>query len=115
MATAFASTAVTDLPDVILSNIVVAVSDTCSCNSAALVCWKWLLLELATCTHLILCGNIRDLFILPTCFRSVSHIDLSLLPLWGHFLLSFASNLSLLAQLLRQGDWRLGDSSVGVE
>ncbi|GMP67485.1 hypothetical protein CsSME_00027457 [Camellia sinensis var. sinensis] len=93
--------AVTDLPDVILSNIIAAVSDTRSRNSAALVCRKWLLLERATRTHLTLRGNVRDLFILPTCFRSVSHLDLSLLSPWGHSLLSSAPDPSLLAQLLR--------------
>ncbi|GMP29043.1 hypothetical protein CsSME_00004321 [Camellia sinensis var. sinensis] len=102
----------TDLLDVILSNIIAAVSDTRSHTSTALVYRKWLLFQRATRTHLTLRGNVRDLFNLSTCFRSISHLDLS--P-WGHSLLSFAPNPSLLAQLLRQGDWHLGDSSVEVE
>ncbi|GMP24861.1 hypothetical protein CsSME_00001985 [Camellia sinensis var. sinensis] len=104
MAATSASTTVIDLPDVILSNIIAAVSDTCNRNSAILVCQKWLILERATCTHLTLHSNVHNLFILPTYFRSVSHLDLSPLSPWGHFLFPSAPNPSLLAQLLRQGD-----------
>ncbi|KAH0708017.1 F-box/LRR-repeat MAX2 homolog A-like isoform X2 [Solanum tuberosum] len=81
-------TIINDLPDVILSNIIAAVSDVRSRNAAALVCRKWLVLERATRTSLTLRGNIRDLFMLPTCFRSVTHLDLSLVSPWGHPLLS---------------------------
>ncbi|CAN4097037.1 unnamed protein product [Withania somnifera] len=88
MATPITPTTINDLPDVILSIIISAVSDVRSRNSAALVCHKWLVLERATRTSLTLRGNIRDLFMLPTCFRSVTHLDLSLLSPWGHPLLS---------------------------
>ncbi|XP_059659769.1 F-box/LRR-repeat MAX2 homolog A [Cornus florida] len=81
------TTTINDLPDVILSNIIAAVSDTRSRNAAALVCVKWLVLERATRTSLTLRGNVRNLFSLPNCFRSVTLLDLSLLSPWGHSLL----------------------------
>ncbi|KAM7497997.1 hypothetical protein LguiA_022411 [Lonicera macranthoides] len=82
-------TTIADLPDVILSNIIALITSVRSRNSAALVCRKWLLLERATRTALTLRGNaLRDLFMVPSCFRSVTHLDLSLLSPWGHPLLS---------------------------
>lgn len=73
-----------DLPDVILANILSLVSDVRSRNSASLVSRKWLAIERLTRTHLTLRGNVRELlFHLPTCFRSVTHLDLSLLSPWG--------------------------------
>ncbi|XP_027063324.1 F-box protein MAX2 homolog A [Coffea arabica] len=80
-------TTVNDLPDVILTNIIAAISDVRSRNAAALVCRKWLLQERSTRTSLTLRGKILDLFFLPTCFRSVTDLDLSLLSPWGHPLL----------------------------
>ncbi|CAI9757244.1 unnamed protein product [Fraxinus pennsylvanica] len=78
------------LPEAILSNIIAAVSDVRSRNSVALVCHKWRIFERATRTTLTLRGNIRDLylFMVPTCFRSITHLDLSLLSPWGHSLTS---------------------------
>ncbi|PIN22903.1 hypothetical protein CDL12_04396 [Handroanthus impetiginosus] len=93
-------TTVNDLPDVILSNIISAVSDVRSRNSAALVCRKWCHLERTTRSALTLRGNLRDLFMVPTCFPSISHLDLSFLSPWGHPLTS-ASNPALIAHLLR--------------
>nr|GMC72729.1 F-box/LRR-repeat MAX2 homolog A-like [Ipomoea batatas] len=105
---AAAATNIHDLPDVILSNVIAAISDARSRNSAALVCRKWLVLERATRTCLTLRGNVRDLIMLPTCFRSVTHLDLSLLSPWGHPLLShansgtaIATDPALIAHLLR--------------
>ncbi|XP_004243284.2 F-box/LRR-repeat MAX2 homolog A [Solanum lycopersicum] len=95
-------TAINDLPDVILSNIIAVVSDVRSRNSASLVCRKWMVLERSTRSSLTLRGNVRDLIMLPTCFRSVTHLDLSLISPWGHPLLSptaFADPF-LIAQLL---------------
>ncbi|GFS45567.1 RNI-like superfamily protein [Actinidia rufa] len=100
-----AATALSDLPDVLLSNIIAAVSDTRSRNAAALVCRKWLLLERATRSSLSLRGNVRDLVFVPTCFRSVSHLDLSLLSPWGHPLFSSAAadvDAALIAALLHR-------------
>ncbi|KAL2496797.1 F-box protein MAX2 [Forsythia ovata] len=88
------------LPDAILSNIIAAVSDVRSRNSAALVCNKWLLLERATRTTLTLRGNIRDLFMVPTRFRSITHLDLSLLSPWGHSLTSSSSSSSITDQAI---------------
>ncbi|XP_057953386.1 F-box/LRR-repeat MAX2 homolog A [Malania oleifera] len=99
------STHIHDLPDAILTNIFATISDTRSRNAAALVCRKWLLIERTTRTALALRGNERDLFMIPTCFRSVTHLDLSLLSPWGHSLLSSSSDdphPHLLAHLLRQ-------------
>ncbi|OMO65383.1 Leucine-rich repeat, cysteine-containing subtype [Corchorus olitorius] len=90
-----------DIPDVILCNIFSLVSDTRSRNAMSLVCLKWHLLERSTRISLTLRGNIRDLFLLPTCFRAVTHLDLSLLSPWGHPLLDSSPNPFLLAQLLR--------------
>ncbi|KAI3465841.1 hypothetical protein Pfo_022505 [Paulownia fortunei] len=95
------STTINDLPDVILSNIIAAVSDVRSRNSSALLCRKWYLLERNTRSALTLRGNLRDLFMVPTCFPSISHLDLSLLSPWGHPLTS-ASDPALIAHLLRQ-------------
>ncbi|KAK4714449.1 hypothetical protein R3W88_020356 [Solanum pinnatisectum] len=96
-------TTINDLPDVILSNIIAAVLDVRSRNSTSLVCRKWLVLERSTRSSLTLRGNVRDLFMLPTCFRSVTHLDLSLISPWGHPLLSptAVSDPFLIAQLLR--------------
>ncbi|KAG5597255.1 hypothetical protein H5410_038487 [Solanum commersonii] len=95
-------TTISDLPDVILSNIIAAVSDVRSRNSTSLVCRKWLVLERSTRSSLTLRGNVRDLFMLPTCFRSVTHLDLSLISPWGHPLLSptAVADPFLIAQLL---------------
>ncbi|KAA8515108.1 hypothetical protein F0562_018105 [Nyssa sinensis] len=86
-----------DLPDVILSHILSLVSDTRTRNAISLVCLKWHLLERSTRTSLTLRGNIRDLFLFPTCFRAVTHLDLSLLSPWGHPLLDYSPNPELLA------------------
>ncbi|KAK6932684.1 LOW QUALITY PROTEIN: hypothetical protein RJ641_002308 [Dillenia turbinata] len=66
----------------------------------SLVCLKWHLLEHLTRTSLTLRGNIRDLLFIPTCFRSVTDLDLSLLSPWGHPLLDFSLDPILLAHLL---------------
>ncbi|KAG8364759.1 hypothetical protein BUALT_Bualt18G0032200 [Buddleja alternifolia] len=95
-----AATTINDLPDVILSNIIGGVSDVRSRNSSALVCRKWYMLERGSRSALTLRGNLRDLFMLPTCFPSISHLDLSLLSPWGHPLTS-ASDPALIAHLLR--------------
>ncbi|KAI3515619.1 hypothetical protein L1887_14520 [Cichorium endivia] len=104
MAVSFSITTINDLPDVILSNIIAAVSDVRARNAASLVSRKWLLLDRSTRTSLTLRGNARDLYMLPSCFRSVTHLDLSLLSPWGHPLLSFtaAADPALFAHLLRQ-------------
>uniref|UniRef100_A0A5B7BW68 Putative RNI superfamily protein n=1 Tax=Davidia involucrata TaxID=16924 RepID=A0A5B7BW68_DAVIN len=73
-----------DLPDVILFKIFSSVPDMRTCNAISLVCLKWHLVERSTQTSLALRGNIRDLFLVPTCFRSITHLDLSLLSPWGH-------------------------------
>ncbi|KAL9664736.1 hypothetical protein QQ045_020143 [Rhodiola kirilowii] len=87
------SSSIHDLPDVILSNIIAAVSDTRSRNAASLVCHKWHVLERLTRTNLSLRGNARNLFFhLPNCFKSVTHLDLSLLTPWGHSLCSSPSS-----------------------
>ncbi|KAL1095470.1 hypothetical protein V6Z11_D06G159100 [Gossypium hirsutum] len=90
-----------DIPDVVLAIIFSLVADTRTRNVMSLVCLKWHLLERSTRKSLTLRGNIRNLFLLPTCFRAVTHLDLSLLSPWGHPLLDSSSNPLLLAQLLR--------------
>nr|AFZ99008.1 F-box protein MAX2b [Chrysanthemum x morifolium] len=97
----FSTTTISDLPDVILSNIIAAISNTRSRNAASLVSRKWLFLDRSTRTSLTLRGNARDLFMLPSCFRPVTHLDLSLLSPWGHPLLS-GGPAALFAQLLSQ-------------
>ncbi|XWS12513.1 hypothetical protein CRYUN_Cryun37aG0095700 [Craigia yunnanensis] len=89
-----------DIPDVILSTIFSLVNDTRTRNAMSLVCLKWHLLERSTRKFLTLRGNIRDLFLLPTCFRAVTNLDLSFLSPWGHPLLDSSPNPLLLAQLL---------------
>ncbi|CAN1759222.1 F-box/LRR-repeat MAX2 homolog A [Linum perenne] len=102
--TAAASPAKTinDLPDVILFEICAALSDVRARNSLSLVNRKFLALERSTRYSLTLRGNARDLFLVPSCFRSVTHLDLSLLSPWGHSLLlsSPSSDPHLLASLL---------------
>ncbi|KAH7544978.1 hypothetical protein FEM48_Zijuj01G0043400 [Ziziphus jujuba var. spinosa] len=88
-----------DLPDVILSNIFKLVADTRTRNAMSLVCLKWVALERATRTSITLRGNIRHLFLLPTCFRAVTNLDLSFISPWGHPLLESSPNAVLLAQL----------------
>ncbi|XP_050227684.1 F-box protein MAX2 [Mercurialis annua] len=89
------ATTVNDLPDVILSTIISSISDTRTRNSVSLVNRKLLTLERTTRTNLTLRGNARDLYLIPTCFRSVTHLDLSLLSPWGHSLLASSPSSSL--------------------
>ncbi|KAJ6401207.1 hypothetical protein OIU84_016591 [Salix udensis] len=92
-----------DLPDVILSIIFSSVSDTRTRNSLSLVNRKFLALERSTRTSLTLRGRARDIYTIPTCFRSVTHLDLSLLSPWGRsdLLSSTSSDSFLLAHRLR--------------
>ncbi|XP_062105863.1 F-box/LRR-repeat MAX2 homolog A [Humulus lupulus] len=95
---------INDLPEVILSVIFSFLSDVRSRNRLSLVCRRFRALERATRTSLALRGNARDLHLIPRCFGSVTHLDLSLLSPWGHALLSpAASSLdpNLLARRLR--------------
>ncbi|XVE83542.1 hypothetical protein DITRI_Ditri16bG0096000 [Diplodiscus trichospermus] len=94
---------INDIPDVILLNIFASISDTRTRNSLSLVSRKCMLLERATRVSLTLRGNANDLFMIPTCFRSVTDLDLSLLSPWGHSLLSSSplSDPQLLAHRLR--------------
>lgn len=73
-----------DLPEAILSNVFALVEETRTRNRMALVCRRWCTLERSTRSSLCLRGNVRDLFHLPTCFPSVTHLDLSNLSPWGH-------------------------------
>ncbi|CAH8385353.1 unnamed protein product [Eruca vesicaria subsp. sativa] len=82
------TTTLCDLPDVILSTISSLVTDSRARNSLSLVSHKFLALERSTRSHLTLRGNARDLHLLPGCFRSISHLDLSFLSPWGHPLLT---------------------------
>ncbi|PIA42188.1 hypothetical protein AQUCO_02100214v1 [Aquilegia coerulea] len=81
-----------DIPDVILSNILASIEDTRTRNSLSLVCRKWLLLDRSTRTSLSLRGNFRDTYMVPSCFRSITHLDLSLLSPWGHSLFPDSSS-----------------------
>ncbi|KAG7570212.1 Leucine-rich repeat cysteine-containing subtype [Arabidopsis thaliana x Arabidopsis arenosa] len=85
---ASSTTTLSDLPDVILSTIFSLVSDSRARNSLSLVSHKFLALERSTRSHLTLRGNARDLSLVPGCFRSISHLDLSFLSPWGHTLLA---------------------------
>ncbi|KDP21100.1 hypothetical protein JCGZ_21571 [Jatropha curcas] len=91
-----------DIPDAILFNIFSLILDTRSRNSMSLVCVKWHLIERLTRTSLTLRGNLRDLFLLPTCFRSVTNLDLSLLSPWGHPIFDSSPDPLLIAQLIRR-------------
>lgn len=102
MANGAVATTINDLPDTILSEIIGHIRDTRARNVASLVCSKWLILERSTRDCLSLRGNARDLFMLPTCFRSVTELDLSLLSPWGHSLLSTSSDPLVLSILLRR-------------
>ncbi|KAE8706770.1 F-box/LRR-repeat MAX2-like protein A [Hibiscus syriacus] len=93
-----AATTINDIPDVILLNIFASISDTRTRNSISLVCRKFMLLDRATRLSLTLRGNATDLYMIPTCFRSVTHLDLSFISPWGHSLLSSSP---LLAHRLR--------------
>ncbi|KAL6226801.1 hypothetical protein ACLB2K_000761 [Fragaria x ananassa] len=75
-------------------------SDTRTCNS---VSRKFRTVERATHASLTLCGNARNLHLIPTWFSSVSDLDLDLSP-WGHALLSpsgSSTDPALLAHRLR--------------
>ncbi|KAE8734274.1 F-box/LRR-repeat MAX2-like protein A [Hibiscus syriacus] len=101
MAVTSSDTHFLDIPDVVLTIIFSLVADTRTRNAMSLVCLKWHLLERSTRKSLTLRGNVRDLFLLPTCFRAVTDLDLSLLSPWGHPLLDSFPNPLLLAQFLR--------------
>ncbi|KAJ7981581.1 F-box protein MAX2 [Quillaja saponaria] len=94
--------AIVDLPEEILSNIFVFISDTRTRNSVSLVCRNFLRLERKTRTSLTLRGNARDLHMIPTSFKNVTDLDLSLLSPWGHGLFtSSTSDRHFLALRLR--------------
>lgn len=99
-----AATTINDLPDVILSNICAAISDTRARNSLSLVNRKFHSLERATRNSITLRGNARYLHMIPICFRSVTDLDISNLSPWGHPLLTLPtpSDPLLLAHRLRQ-------------
>ncbi|KAM7274574.1 hypothetical protein ACFE04_016440 [Oxalis oulophora] len=82
------TTTLNDLPDVILQNIFSSITDVRTRNRLSLVSHKFLLLERTTRVSLTLRANARDLYMIPTCFRSVTTLDLSLISPWGHCLLS---------------------------
>ncbi|KAL5573681.1 hypothetical protein UlMin_023278 [Ulmus minor] len=96
-------TTINDLPEVILLNIFGFISDVRTRNSLSLVCRRFKALERSTRTTLTLRGNVRDLHLIPRCFGSVTHLDLSLLSPWGHALLSPSASFDphLLAHRLR--------------
>ncbi|KAE8709967.1 F-box/LRR-repeat MAX2-like protein A [Hibiscus syriacus] len=98
-----AATTINDVPDVILLNIFASISDTRTRNSISLVCRKFMLLDRVTRLSLTLRGNATDLYMIPDCFRSVTHLDLSFLSPWGHSLLSSSPLVDplLLAHRLR--------------
>ncbi|XP_068653994.1 F-box/LRR-repeat MAX2 homolog A [Aristolochia californica] len=77
------SASMRDIPEEILGNIFALITDTRTRNCLSLVCRKWHDLERATRTSLSLRGNVRNLFLVPICFRAVTHLDLSLLSPWG--------------------------------
>ncbi|XP_044496462.1 F-box/LRR-repeat MAX2 homolog A-like [Mangifera indica] len=89
-----------DMPDVLLSKIFSLVSDTRTRNVISLVCRKWCKLERSTRTSLTLRGNIRDLYLIPDCFKAITNLDLSLLSPWGHPLLDSSNQALFLARLL---------------
>ncbi|KAJ4729659.1 F-box protein MAX2 [Melia azedarach] len=98
------TTTINELPDVILSTILSAITDTRTRNSVSLVNQKFHSLERVTRTSLTLRGNARDLYMIPICFRSVKNLDLSKLSPWGQPILSLStpSDPHLLAHRLRQ-------------
>ncbi|XP_010035860.2 F-box/LRR-repeat MAX2 homolog A [Eucalyptus grandis] len=100
MATRCSATDIGDLPDAILSYIFTLVTDTRARNALSLVCRKYLALERATRVDLTLRGKVCDLHRIPTGFRRVERLDLSLLSPWGHDLASSVSDPFLLAGLL---------------
>ncbi|KAI4333847.1 hypothetical protein L6164_018605 [Bauhinia variegata] len=78
------ATTISHLPEEILSIIFVAISDTRTRNSLSLVCRNFLRIERKTRTSLTLRGNARDLHLIPSSFKFVTDLDLSLLSPWGH-------------------------------
>ncbi|GLT93988.1 hypothetical protein SLE2022_117520 [Rubroshorea leprosula] len=98
-------TTINDIHDALLSNVFASITDVRTRNSLALVCRRFMVLERSTRVSITLRGNVRDLYMIPTCFRSVAHLDLSLLSPWGHSLLSSSPaqrfDPHLLAQRLR--------------
>ncbi|KAF3791822.1 F-box/LRR-repeat MAX2-like protein A [Nymphaea thermarum] len=78
-----------DLPDEILSIIFSLVTDTRCRNSMSLVCRKWAKADRSSRTTLSLRGNVGNLDRLPSCFPSVTNLDLSFFSPWGHPLCLF--------------------------
>ncbi|KAL5732071.1 F-box/LRR-repeat MAX2 A [Ranunculus cassubicifolius] len=101
MASPLHQTHLHDIPEVILSNILSSIDSPRTRNSYSLVCKKWLFIERSTRTSLTLRGNVRNMFMVPSCFRNVTELDLSLLSPWGHSILPDSSQDSVvLAQFL---------------
>ncbi|KAL5147758.1 F-box/LRR-repeat MAX2 A [Glycine soja] len=85
------------LPEEILLNVFAAVSDTRTRNALSLVSWSFYWLERKTRTSLTLRGNARDLHLIPTSFKHVTHLDLSFLSPWGHALFCSSSSAAAAA------------------
>lgn len=98
-----AGTHISDLPSVILTNIIAYVSNPRVRNCISLACRDWYFIERQTRTELSLRGNICVMHELPTCFQQICTLDLSQCSPWGSSLFQSTQNGEEIGNCLRIG------------
>lgn len=107
-------THISDLPSVILSNIVSKISSPRVRNCISLTCRDWYFMERQTRTELSLRGNIWVMHELPACFQQVTVLDLSQCSPWGSSLFQSTPNGEEIGNCLRTGFPNVIDLTVYV-
>lgn len=107
-------THISDLPSVIVSNIISKVSSPRVRNCISLTCRDWYVLERQTRTELSLRGNIWVMHGLPSCFQQVTSLDLGHCTPWGSSIFQSTPNGEEIGNCLRTGFPNVTDLTVYV-
>jgi hypothetical protein len=107
-------THISDLPSVILSNIISKILSPRVRNCLSLTCRDWYFLERQTRAELSLRGNIWVMHELPSCFQQVTVLDLSQCSPWGSSLFQSTANGEEIGNCLRTGFPYVVDLTVYV-
>ena len=110
----FSKTHISDLPSVILTNIISNISSPRVRNCISLCCRDWYFIERQTRTELSLRGNICDMHELPICFQQITSLDLSQCSPWGSSLFQSTQNGEEIGNCLRIGFSNVIDLTVYV-
>jgi hypothetical protein len=110
----FSETHISDLPSVILTNILSSISSPRVRNCISLTCRDWYFIERQTRAELSLRGNILVMHDLPTCFQQITTLDLSQCSPWGSSLFQSTQNGEEIGNCLRNGFPNVTDLTVYV-